>query len=126
MEEEDCSKTSILLDHITELQLILLAFLVEHSDINPELVVSNTRKPFLWHRQKTFNLYIIYISALASAPSRPLKTLILSPQHSKSGCAYSEQLNLVVTNRPNRDFQLPKRSVSNEIKTLVDIVLSCI
>ena len=127
MEEEDSGKTSILLDHITELQLILLAFLVEHSDINPELVVSNTRMPFLWHRQKTFNLYIIYIiSALASAPSRPLKTLILSPQHSKSGFAYSEQLNLVVTNRPNRDFQLPKRSVSNEIKTLVDIVLSCI
>ena len=41
IEDDDNIKSNILSDHITELQLILLAFLVEHSDVNPELVVSD-------------------------------------------------------------------------------------
>jgi hypothetical protein len=40
LEEDDDIKNNVLQDHIQDLQLILLAFLVEHSDINPELVVS--------------------------------------------------------------------------------------
>ena len=39
--EEDDIKNDVLHDHIKDLQLILLAFLVEHSEVNPELVVSN-------------------------------------------------------------------------------------
>ena len=39
--EEDDIKNDVLHEHIKDLQLILLAFLVEHSEVNPELVVSN-------------------------------------------------------------------------------------
>ena len=39
-EEDEDIKNNVLQDYIKDLQLVLLAFLVEHSEVNPELVVS--------------------------------------------------------------------------------------
>jgi len=65
-EEEEDVRTNVLTEHIKDLQLVLLAFLVEHSEVNPELV--HARRFYLgqWIRDAQ-----ITCEQLAKNPPKP-------------------------------------------------------